>query len=423
MSRTRSISTTEPAVACTVEKYSAHTAYADPTHMMYVGATNTSYIPASYEKVMTDTVTPNFYRRSAQGEVIVNSLDVVETRYLRTPVLWDRVAESRYLFRIYDGKWHETYGIGSGWSEHGEFAPEYMLGTTFLSAPSVNNVSDIAVTGSFAKANEQDAQGLVILAEGEKTVKSFISIGWRLFKILRALRRWDVGWLARQFTPKELADRWMEGRYAIRPVIYDAMDCIKAAQRNLAQNPARKTYRSGASDTSTVTQTGVLTKMVTGDYKMYATLQTVRNISARAGVLAAIDEVTAVTSWGLNQPFTALWELLPFSFVVDWFFNVGKTIASWSPQWGMRTLASWVTVVDTVISSIVCEHTEDLYTAAYQYGLWESYVHGSGGSIIKTETTKTRRGSPYRSVLPSFTVRLDWAKFLDLAIMAKRFLR
>lgn len=32
--------------------------------------------------------------------------------------------------------------------------------------------------------------------------------------------------------------------------------------------------------------------------------------------------------WGVNKPLTALWNLLPFSFVVDWFVNIGDHIAT-----------------------------------------------------------------------------------------------
>lgn len=423
MSRTRSISFSEPLISTADTGNGAYNPdWYNPTRKRAATPFVGSFVPYSSVKVMTDEVTPHWFRCRNEGKIIVNPLSVVETRWYRTAMSISR--EAYAVARFTRSGYPDAWGFGSnGWDYTGTYVPERFLGSTFLSAPSVDNVKDLAVTSSWSKTSEQDAMGLVILAEGEKTIKSFISIGWRLIKILRALRRWDVGWLSRQFSPKELSDRWMEGRYAIRPVVYDMMDCIKAAHRNLAENPSRKTYRGGASDTDSVSAASVLTATFSGDSAWYARKQTQRSISARAGVLAAIDEVTAATSWGLNQPFTALWELIPFSFVVDWFFDVGKTIAAWSPSYGLRPLASWVTVVDTVTSSITFDHCVDLYTQNYGYGYYSRFINASGGSITKVVSTKTRLTQPTRPILPTWKVRLDWAKFLDLAIMGKRFLR
>lgn len=40
------------------------------------------------------------------------------------------------------------------------------------------------------------------------------------------------------------------------------------------------------------------------------------------------------TSLGLNNPQTWLWELIPFSFVVDWFTNVSQVLDSYTDLWG-----------------------------------------------------------------------------------------
>jgi len=48
-------------------------------------------------------------------------------------------------------------------------------------------------------------------------------------------------------------------------------------------------------------------------------------------------------SWE-SIPITA-WELIPFSFVVDWFVNFGDYIQALTPKLGIKGLSSWTTVI------------------------------------------------------------------------------
>lgn len=50
---------------------------------------------------------------------------------------------------------------------------------------------------------------------------------------------------------------------------------------------------------------------------------------------------------GLNRPLSVVWEAIPFSFVVDWFFNVGDFIG----QAGSDHVESKITVLDYCVSS------------------------------------------------------------------------
>lgn len=379
---------------------------------------NDSYIPYEWTEVMHDIVTPNFYTLRNRGDIVNNPYDKVRTEYHRGPLTW---YESRFVYGIITCNGVPTHVASMGGRRYGTRSPVKCLGSSFLAAPApdVERVKDLAITSAFANANEGIAQGLVILAEGEKTIQSFIQIANRLLRIGRALRKWDVGYLRRQLSARELADRWMEGRYAIRPVVYDMCDVIRALRRSRLDHPIRKTYRSGASDTATTSQSGVATYSESNYYTVKATKSATRTVSARSGVLAAIDSISEATIWGIDQPFTAMWELVPFSFVVDWFLNVGKTIASWSPANGMRTLASWVTVHDTVSQTIQTEEAAKGTWTSSQ--IWEWDLYGSGGFVTKITNSSYRVVNPCRPILPSFNVRLDAAKLLDLVIMARRF--
>lgn len=47
------------------------------------------------------------------------------------------------------------------------------------------------------------------------------------------------------------------------------------------------------------------------------------------------DTLHSLDEWGVLNPASLLWEAIPFSFVVDWFVNVGQVLASFSDYAGM----------------------------------------------------------------------------------------
>lgn len=137
-------------------------------------------------------------------------------------------------------------------------------------------------------------------------------------------------------------------------------------------------------------------------------------------MLTAIEEISNISRWGLDQPVEALWEIVPYSFICDWFFNVGKTIASWTPNIGFKQLASWVTVSNTVSQSRKVARAEFTYPVLSD--TVSKYISITGGNCTSITTAKYRLPNPMLSIVPRFTPRLDAAKLLDLVIIGKKLL-
>lgn len=415
--RTRSLVSSEPPVSTCLKQWGAGFDPNIPACIYWTNDLNNQTVPASQEKVFTDVLVPGFYRRRSRGEIFNNPMTSSCVTWKRVPMDWVYCALQGMP---YNGTIHTT----GGYKQEGTFPAELLLGTAFLPAslPEMKQrVQDLAITSAWAKAHETDVDALVMLAEGQETVRSFVSIAYRVIRTLRALRRWDVNWIKRQLTPKELADRWMEGRYVVRPTVCDIYGCVNALKRVRMTKPMRKTYRSGASDSSSASSADILVNEFPGNWKLYGNKQTLCTVTARSGILAAIEEISEATIWGLNQPLSTLWELIPYSFVVDWFFNVGKTLASWSPMFGARALASWVVVTSTTVATISTSRLEN--TALPVVCWYSNYCSATNGFVHKTEVVKERIADPSRPVLPTFNVRLNAAKLLDLVIIGKQLLR
>jgi hypothetical protein len=162
-----------------------------------------------------------------------------------------------------------------------------------------------------------------------------------------------------EIRPKELAQRYMELRYAIRPLIYDVNGIIAVLEKDTRLYD-RFTGRGSASATAS---TGDLIEGHSIEWN--ATADTERSatyyVSARAGVLYHVN-VNQLRLLGVDQLLETAWELIPFSFIVDWFVGVGQAIAAATPTIGATQLASWVTVKETFVSSNRMGNTRSTYS-------------------------------------------------------------
>jgi len=144
-------------------------------------------------------------------------------------------------------------------------------------------------------------------------------------------------------------------------------------------------------------------------------------VSVRAGVLTDILCVNALNLFGLDSLAEAAWDLIPFSFIVDWFVDIGTFIAAWTPEMGLKPLASWYTVITDV-------------TKERNIGPWSGRVVKSGSSSYRNQNltrfyqakkteqtiTKSRVPDPRRSNIPTVNINISDAKLLDLALILRQ---
>lgn len=113
------------------------------------------------------------------------------------------------------------------------------------------------------------------------------------------------------------ADAWMQYRYGIMPIIYSIHDVIETMKRSKL---AYRTERvSRPLEWSATSQVG------TGS-QFYETLVSTVRVTGTGKVKASGSEILRLIDNLSINPFKTAWELIPFSFVVDWFVNVGSFI-------------------------------------------------------------------------------------------------
>lgn len=120
---------------------------------------------------------------------------------------------------------------------------------------------------------------------------------------------------------RKLSNEWLEYRYGWRILIKDILDLNEAIQ-SLDDKRTRYSQRAGTKWSKT--QTGSKTHSLT--------LSTIKEkwtdvfeVSLRGSVVADID----VPKFQFN-PLQTAWELIPYSFVIDWLISVGTALSAMS---------------------------------------------------------------------------------------------
>jgi hypothetical protein len=115
----------------------------------------------------------------------------------------------------------------------------------------------------------------------------------------------------------------------------------------------------------------------------------------------------------LADPAITLWETVPYSFVADWFINVGNVLGAWKVR---NSLDRYYTSIGAKIEA----------TASTIYdGSYESPTDGrfANGSCEEKYTSRFRLPGWNPSLVPSFNVNLTSKRLVDAAaLLSKRIL-
>lgn len=195
----------------------------------------------------------------------------------------------------------------------------------------------------------------------------------------------------------EAANLWLEARYGWRPLISDLNNLYKAL---VEFDDSRKRYSERCGRSYSITDyTDQAVNFSSSD--LTRTVTDVFNISLRGSVSADIQPPRLQFN-----PVATGWELVPYSFVLDWIVNVGQAIDSAS---FLANSANYSASAGYAVT----------LTRDYSLNL-NSFNTGYSGTIWQTGTsiaTLTRRKPLRVSPTPYVNVRLDGTKVMDLVAL------
>jgi hypothetical protein len=144
----------------------------------------------------------------------------------------------------------------------------------------------------------------------------------KLGKSILALKRGDFTTAARQLgtSPQtnrrlktmDVSGRWLELQYGWGPLLSDSYEACKAFHE-ISEGPRKSVFRTSIKRVNTKRQpqvTGVI------EYSM-------RDFVARYLQYEMYEEMSVARQLGMLDPASVVWEVVPYSFVVDWFVPFG----------------------------------------------------------------------------------------------------
>jgi len=212
------------------------------------------------------------------------------------------------------------------------------------SVQTMSNLISIVQNRLLEKIRDQDINLAGALGESRETAEFVSSAMVKTAKSYRQLRRGDVSGALRTLTgrnnrnwrdiPGAASNTWLAYSYGLRPLLSDVYGACEALGKRNKPFVDVETVRSGMNQRveAEVHASGQYHNSIAGDIVVRG------QISFRVSnpLLKVADSV------GLINPLSVAWELVPFSFVVDWFVPVGDLIQGIVPPQGVDFVDGWI---------------------------------------------------------------------------------
>lgn len=400
-------SLTQQAVPCT---------YIEPG---YVTNTTADVRNQDYE-IMFDVVTLEFEKLKAQGNLIFNPMMRYRKTYTMTEIPFVSVGGTKSGVTLQGGYAHNNrIPLTLNYPVTGAEISAAFSGWT--------SKSDAAIAEAFANIDQSELLLGASLGELPESVKWLTSLLRRFIRLLKAFLKKKalitlaktIGNLSPGKASKEISDLWLEFRYAVRPLIFEAESALNAFKKHIALGK-RFTARGFSQDSSESTSTESYNVGWNGWATLTWSKTHTESYEARAGCLYIIH-LTDERDWGvilgLDRPISTVWELTPFSFVIDWFLSIGNVLAMWEQNPSLVVEGAWCTqswkIEDT------CSLTSAVKDSSWVSPYADITMTTTPGTAKQVEYLHYRNVDINKPVFPSVDVNLDLAKLLDLAALAR----
>jgi hypothetical protein len=223
-----------------------------------------------------------------------------------------------------------------------------------------------------------------------------------------------VGDVAKRVAEKSetVGDAWLAYRYGWKPLLGDIYGaCEQIALQDAGTYHRYRVKAQARVKAKTSVKISSLANYVTGSNTIKAQVTGVNNTESQARVVLyanrSAENYIALRDVGVGDPLSTLWELLPYSFVVDWFLGVGNFLEAVTALQGYQYVAGTVTLYEK-------RHDEYWGSLAQKDGSYLLKWSGIGGKCrnedlaLFTRSVLTENDLSFQSVianwqLPSFT--------------------
>lgn len=301
---------------------------------------NTAY--TSYARYWSGSRTPNFGKLKAKGQLPVNNHGVDLTR---TDVSQGILIE---------------YGFNA--AQNKPFTNEtFRSFTAHWGSPPAHNpyseLANVALKRLIERVGSNKANLALDLAQVNLTTRMIAGTATRIAGGLRNLRGGNISGAVQSLwggarpkyrrgggpsVSKDLASNWLELQYGWKPLlssIHGAMEALARSQftSDSVRGVTASASRSG--DSKIVITNNESVKRTLGAY--FITQRTTVRYGIRYSMSSPL--LAFLGSTGITNPINLGWELIPFSFVVDWFLPIGNWLEALSAWDGLTFWSGYKT--------------------------------------------------------------------------------
>lgn len=203
-------------------------------------------------------------------------------------------------------------------------------------------------------------QAFAMIANRCKTLVSSVSL-LRKGKWRKAVRVLGINETRpRKLLPKDPAKLWLEWHFGWSPLISDIHSAVEILQKEFKPRKVRVARRGTGHAQAVSKYVNVQT-----DWRIHVLLQ--------AHVHVKNENLFLANQLGLVNPASVAWELIPFSFLVDWFIPVGEFLSSFTDFCGLELTDSFTTIYAP-------GYSKGFYTNKYG---WDSYEDWTGAMMLR----------------------------------------
>jgi hypothetical protein len=235
--------------------------------------------------------------------------------------------------------------------------------------PSYNPVfRDRAITKALAQLKSQKVNLAVAFGERKRTAEMITDSVVKIRKAVRSARRLDFSNSLRHLAgvkeksrsrraklrpadDREVSSGWLEIQYGWKPLLSDVHGACEELRRNDERHPERYTCSVKGSASSGRQVSYEYRPQITWPNGQGIRWKCHRRTRSRESAFVRLDYVLAnptlatLAQVGITNPLEVAWELVPFSFVADWFIPVGSYLGSLDAALGWDFLGGSVTQV------------------------------------------------------------------------------
>lgn len=191
------------------------------------------------------------------------------------------------------------------------------------------------------------------------------------------------------------AEAWLEASFGIRPLVADVVGIAETLARALDNGSDRRTQVQGF---GTSTGNGGITVSDGNQVASYIYTRetfidtTTWKVKYRAGVNSAMSgpdgslyRLRSLAGWTPEEFVPTVWNLLPWSFLADYFFNVGAVLGA---TWTNTSAVTWAIKSDLGVTER--RYDSQIDHKAIKAALGNSYISSSGDYAWRIKATLMR---------------------------------